>query len=452
MSNLPVPYYYSQYTAKERSYVDYMGEINKSICSEIENSTNKQIAANAIFSGEIKSTLINNQNATEKALYNQTQQIDNTLKAGFSSVSNQLQSGFSEVSREIGVMNASMNMAFASLNSAVQESAQTICDRLDKMNDILNNPSLTKSRELFRRAIVSYNKGFYEEARDDLIEAINANRTDYISWFLLGKTYLFGTSEFSTVIDLDASIEAIKNALKYIKPDAKTYEGARGMAAEICFYLGLAQQTKAMDLLHVKNITECQKYLVQAEDSYSQSWDYSHEMLEARYNSARCKVLLDNVQDALVDLVTVAQKDTSYRTKIELESDFDNVREVINYKFQTVFDFLIYCEVHNGVMVKYSGPGGNIVIPDVITAIGESVFVKYESIIGITIPSSVTNIGNEAFRWCRNLKNVIIPSSVISIGDYAFDGCLNLISVKLSRRSILGKNVFPSDLNITYID
>ena len=29
MSNVPVPWYYSQYTAKERSYVDYMGEINK---------------------------------------------------------------------------------------------------------------------------------------------------------------------------------------------------------------------------------------------------------------------------------------------------------------------------------------------------------------------------------------------------------------------------------------
>ena len=94
MSNVPVPFYYNQFTAKERSYVDYMGDINKSISSDIEKSANMQIAANAMYTRELQSTLINNQIATETALYNHTQQIDGTLRTGFSNVSNQLQSGF----------------------------------------------------------------------------------------------------------------------------------------------------------------------------------------------------------------------------------------------------------------------------------------------------------------------------------------------------------------------
>jgi len=39
MSNLPIPLYYSQLTAKERSYVNYMEAINNSISSEIEKNT-----------------------------------------------------------------------------------------------------------------------------------------------------------------------------------------------------------------------------------------------------------------------------------------------------------------------------------------------------------------------------------------------------------------------------
>ena len=54
-------------------------------------------------------------------------------------------------------------------------------------------------------------------------------------------------------------------------------------------------------------------------------------------------------------------------------------------------------EIINGILVKYKGAGGDVVIPD-----------------GVTI------IGPEAFRSCYNLTNITIPNSIISIGDYAF--------------------------------
>ena len=313
MANVPVPYYYNQFSTKERSYIDYMGELNKSLGSEIGKNVDRQIAANALFAGEIKSTLINNQIATETALYNHTQQIDGTLKQGFSSVS-----------RQLGDMSSSMSMGLAFLNSTVQESSKAICKKLDDINKTLENPLFTQARELYNRALQRYSKGFYEEALKDLHESIKKNETDPFSYFLLGQTYLFGISEFSNVIDLNSSIESLKNAVKYITPDAKNHDEARPMAAEIWFYLGLAYQTKANDDLHKSNKTDYEKNLNDAKVAYGRSWDYSQKMLESLYNLARCKSLTNDENGAIQDLIKVVLKDHGYCIKAYTESDFSN--------------------------------------------------------------------------------------------------------------------------------
>lgn len=324
MSNVAVPYYYNQMSAKERSYVEYMGEINKDIGSKIENNAK-----------EINSAIVNAQIATSNAIYNNAQEIKGTLTAGFSGVSSQLQSGFSDVSRQLGVMGSSMTMGFALLNSAVQKSSKAICDKLDNINNTLKNPLYTESRELYNRALQNYNKGLYEEALEDLHEAIKKNKTDASSHFLLGQTYLRGISEFSNVIDLDASIEALKNAAKYITSDAKTYPEVRPMAADIWFCLGLAYHTRANDALHTSNETDHKKFLEEAKTAYGKSWDYSQNMLESLYNLARCEVLFNETDRATRDLITVILKDHGYCIKMYFESDFSNeFKDKLYYKLK----------------------------------------------------------------------------------------------------------------------
>jgi len=311
MPNLPIPNYYDQYTAKERSYIDYIGDVNRSISSEIESNANKQIAANAMFSKEIQSTLINNQIATEKALYNHTQQLDSTLNAGLSGVS-----------RQLGDMGALMSTGLALLNTSVQESSKIICNKLDTINDTLKNPLYTESRELYNRAYQNYIKGLYEEALEDLQEAIKKNKTDPFSHFLLGKTYLYGLSEFSNVIDLNAAIETFKNAAKYISHDAKTHEEARLLAAEIYYFWGLACYTKANDDLYNSNKSDYENNINDAKVAYSKSWEYSNKMLESLYNLARCKVLTNDEDGAIKDLKEVIYIEYGYCIKVYAETDF----------------------------------------------------------------------------------------------------------------------------------
>jgi len=85
----------------------------------------------------------------------------------------------------------------------------------------------------------------------------------------------------------------------------------------------------------------------------------------------------------------------------------------------------------NGVLTKYKGNGGDVVIPDGVTSIDESAFDDCENLTSVTIPDSVTSIGDWAFNGCGSLTSVTIPDSVTSIGDYAFNGCKSLTSVTI---------------------
>ncbi len=85
-------------------------------------------------------------------------------------------------------------------------------------------------------------------------------------------------------------------------------------------------------------------------------------------------------------------------------------------------DFII----ENGVLTKYTGAGGDVVIPEGVTEIQNGVFWGCECLNSITIPYGVINIGRFAFFNCSNLTSVIIPNSVKSIELGTFSGCSSL--------------------------
>ncbi len=86
-------------------------------------------------------------------------------------------------------------------------------------------------------------------------------------------------------------------------------------------------------------------------------------------------------------------------------------------------------KIEKGILTKYTGPGGNVVIPEGVTEIGKEVFAKSKTLTGVTFPQSLIIIGAEAFASCNGLTSVTIPRGVTEIRFGAFDWCKNLKDV-----------------------
>ena len=85
--------------------------------------------------------------------------------------------------------------------------------------------------------------------------------------------------------------------------------------------------------------------------------------------------------------------------------------------------------IDGGVLVDYHGAGGDVTIPDSVTAIADGAFQDDNGVTSVTIPGSVTEIGNEAFEGCTGLTSITIPSGVTSIGSSTFNGCTALTDI-----------------------
>ena len=89
--------------------------------------------------------------------------------------------------------------------------------------------------------------------------------------------------------------------------------------------------------------------------------------------------------------------------------------------------------IENGVLKKYVGLGGDVVIPDVIFCISNGAFENCRSLTNVTIPDSVSSIGSGAFKGCSSLLSIWIPSNLRSINSFLFSGCSSLTRISLPK-------------------
>ncbi len=99
-------------------------------------------------------------------------------------------------------------------------------------------------------------------------------------------------------------------------------------------------------------------------------------------------------------------------------------------------------------IVNYTGPGGNVAIPSIISnmpviAIGVEAFYSLTNVTGVTIPSGVTNIEEDAFYNCSGLTNITMANSITNIGENAFNLCSSLPTVAIPSSVIsVGEDAF----------
>ncbi len=94
-------------------------------------------------------------------------------------------------------------------------------------------------------------------------------------------------------------------------------------------------------------------------------------------------------------------------------------------------DYRFYLSDGKATIEKYSGPGGDVVIPSMLSdgeniypvnAISSDAFKGNASLSSVTIPEGVIAVSGSAFKGCSALASVSLPSSLNYIGQNAFDG------------------------------
>lgn len=91
-------------------------------------------------------------------------------------------------------------------------------------------------------------------------------------------------------------------------------------------------------------------------------------------------------------------------------------------------DFTYTTNAGTITITGYTGPGGQVTIPDTIgglpvTGVGNSAFIHQTSVTAVTLGTNLTSIGDSAFRSCTNLMNIEWDSRVSNIATYAFTSC-----------------------------
>lgn len=90
-------------------------------------------------------------------------------------------------------------------------------------------------------------------------------------------------------------------------------------------------------------------------------------------------------------------------------------------------DFII----ENGVLIKYTGPGGDVVIPEGVTEIGFGAFSYCYDLTCVVIPKGVKKIGERAFAHCAALELIVFPESVEEIEAGAMCGGRNTKKIEI---------------------
>lgn len=233
---------------------------------------------------------------------------------GFDSLNNTLNYGFYYMSEGL----SDINKSILAMNEA-------ICNKLDEIHDIVNNPRLTAARELYRRASTNFEKGYYEEALEDCLQAVDKEKTDYISWYLLGNIYLYGAGKFSNVINLDKAEEAFINASKYIDADLTVNSEANELGSQIYFCLAQTRYFLSNDLFVEGNEDSADKKLEQAEQSNRTAVRLGPSNNEIQYAQAKYLHLLNKDDESLRILDKIIDNDKNIAVKAVNDECFKTI-------------------------------------------------------------------------------------------------------------------------------
>ena len=216
--------------------------------------------------------------------------------------------------------------------------------------------------------------------------------------------------------DADEQVKILKQKQKKAKARRRSIAAIAVVIALIAFYLtaGAAYQSTISDF-YAGNIS--------AEEAYAK---LSH--LEWRKKPDEFTKILINMKVSFEAYPGI--KDT---TEIMIPDGITNIGDSMFYDCATLTSITIPSSVTSIGSEAFSGCNAltSITIPSSVTSIGAKAFYNCTNLVSVTIPNSVTNIGDSAFYNCASMTSITLPNSITNVGAFAFRGCSGLTSVTI---------------------
>lgn len=93
-------------------------------------------------------------------------------------------------------------------------------------------------------------------------------------------------------------------------------------------------------------------------------------------------------------------------------------------------------QIEGTVLVKYTGPGGDVTVPDGVTEIGPNAFRDCTALTGLVLSDTVVKLDQTALKGCTYLKSLTISNGVeLSSGMSELHDCLRLTQLHYPRMS-----------------
>ena len=120
-------------------------------------------------------------------------------------------------------------------------------------------------------------------------------------------------------------------------------------------------------------------------------------------------------------------------------------------------DFQYTADGGVAVITKYTGTGGNVVIPSeldgfTVTKIGPTAFRDLKTVTAVDIADTVTNIDAGAFANCSELSQVELPAELAEMSAHAFYNCDKLTEIFIPKSLTTTNNAYIYEYARGYVD
>ncbi|MCR5089816.1 MAG: leucine-rich repeat domain-containing protein [Oscillospiraceae bacterium] len=128
--------------------------------------------------------------------------------------------------------------------------------------------------------------------------------------------------------------------------------------------------------------------------------------------------------------------------------------------------------ITDGILTEYTGPGGDLVVPDIVNEMAKNVFRGNTKLKSIVLPGRfigldfanctelehVTLLGKDSvflphtFYKCYSLKDIVLPEKQEDIAQYCFYHCKSLQHIATPQLKRINKAAFSGCLSLQALD